>query len=415
MDRPVSKEFKRKIAAKQIIILGTVAALLFLLVVFLKTVFVPSVSMSKVSVEAVKSGGLQITVQGSGIVIPVYEEIITAPFRSSIVKILRKPGEKVLQHDTLLILDNKLALNDLEMMKNEYELQKIRIEKLKVELQQLKEDFEFSSKIRNIKVENFRLAYEAESTLNKLGGSPAYNVKKAKTDWDIAQIEFTQSQYNFNNQVSSRNIGIQELETEINIQKNKITRAKDIVEKAYVKAPFKGDLSWILDQPGASVSEGQQTARVADFSGYKLKGTVSNAWSGRVLTGQKVEIRNQGHSLSGIIENISPAVSQGMMECLIRIESGDITVLRPDQQLEIRVIVSFKEKTLLLPNGPYYKDRGYKIMYVVRGSKAYRTKILLGDANFDFVEVLGGVNEGDKVIITDIEEKYSRDEIKVVK
>ena len=54
-------------------------------------------------------------------------------------------------------------------------------------------------------------------------------------------------------------------------------------------------------------------------------------------------------------------------------------------------------------------------MYVVRGSKAYRTKILLGDANFDFVEVVGGVNEGDKVIITDIEEKYSREEIKVVK
>ena len=287
MDRPVSKEYKRKIAVKQIIILGSVAVFLFIIVVFLKTVFVPSVSLSKVSVEAVTTGGLQITVQGSGIVIPVYEEIITSPFRSSIVKILKKPGEKVLQHDTLLILDNKLALNDLEMLNNEYDLQKIRIEKLKVELQQLKEDFEFSSKIRNIKVENFRLAYEAESTLNRMGGSPTYNVKKAKTEWDIAQLEFTQAQYNFNNQVSSRNIGIQELETEINIQKNKITRAKDIVDKAYVKAPFKGDLSWILDQPGASVSEGQQTARIADFSGYKLKGTVSNAWSGRGINRTK--------------------------------------------------------------------------------------------------------------------------------
>ena len=180
------------------------------------------------------------------------------------------------------------------MLTNELDLQNIRIDKLKIELQQLREDFEFSRKIKEIKVENARLAYEAEVTLNKMGGSPAYNVKKAKTDWDIEQLENSQAQYNFNNQVNARNNGIRELETEINIQKNKIVKAKDLVDQAYVKAPFHGDLSWVIDQPGASVSEGQQIARVADFSSYKLKGTISNAWAGRVVTGQKVDIRNQG-------------------------------------------------------------------------------------------------------------------------
>ena len=169
------------------------------------------------------------------------------------------------------------------MLENESDLQNIRIEKLKIELQQLREDFEFSRKIKDIKVENAKLAYEAESTLNKMGGSPAYDVKKARTDWRIEQLENSQAQYNFNNQVNSRNNGIRELETEINIQKNKIIKAKDLVDQAYVKAPFQGDLSWVIDQPGASVSEGQQIARVADFSSYKLKGTISNSWSGRVL------------------------------------------------------------------------------------------------------------------------------------
>ena len=54
-------------------------------------------------------------------------------------------------------------------------------------------------------------------------------------------------------------------------------------------------------------------------------------------------------------------------------------------------------------------------MYVIRGNKAYRTKILLGDANFDYVEVLDGVHEGEKVILTDIAEKYSKEEIRVKK
>ena len=51
-------------------------------------------------------------------------------------------------------------------------------------------------------------------------------------------------------------------------------------------------------------------------------------------------------------------------------------------------------------------------MYVVRGNKAYRTKILFGDSNFDYVEVLDGLKEGEKVILSDIGEKYTRQEIK---
>jgi len=413
MDRPVSKEHKRKILIRQSGLVSLIIIVPFLIVLFLKSVFIPSVSLSKVSTVVPERGEIQITVQGSGTVIPAYEEIITSPFRSNIMRIIKNPGDKVLPKDTLLVLNNKLAENDLNMLKNELDLQNIRIDKLKIELQQLREDFEFSRKIKDIKVENARLAYEAEVTLNKLGGSPAYDVKKAKTSWDIEQLENSQAQYNFNNQVNSKNNGIRELETEINIQKNKIIKAKDLVDQAYVKAPFKGDLSWVIDQPGASVSEGQQIARVADFSSYKLKGTISNSWAGMVITGQKVDIRNQGNSLSGSIENIMPAVSQGMMECLIGIEKGDITNLRPAQQLEIRVVISYKADVLRLPNGPYYKDRGYKEMYVIKGNKAYRKKILFGDANFDWVEVLEGLQTGEKVILTDIGEKYSREEIRV--
>ena len=413
MDRPVSKEHKRKLLIRQIGVISIIIIIPLAIVLFLKSVFIPVVSLSKITTASPDRGDIQITVQGSGIVIPAYEEIITAPFRSNVMKIIKSPGAKVVSGDTLLVLDNKLAENDLDMLRNEYDLQKIRIEKLKIELQQLREDFEFSRKIKEIRVENARLAFEAEATLNKMGGAPAYNVQKAKTEWEILQLELNQAMYNYNNQLNAKNNSIRELDTEINIQKNKIVKAKDLVDKAYVKAPFNGDLSWIVNQPGAMISEGQEIARVADFSHYKLKGTVSNAWAGRVTSGQKVQIRDQERNLSGTIENIMPAVSQGMMECQIRINDGNISLLRPDQQLEIRVIISYKDNILRLPNGPFYKDRGYKEMYVIKGNKAYRTKVLLGDANFDYVEVVEGVHEGDRVILTDIEEKYTRDEIRV--
>jgi HlyD family secretion protein len=83
--------------------------------------------------------------------------------------------------------------------------------------------------------------------------------------------------------------------------------------------------------------------------------------------------------------------------------------------VEIRVVISGKNGVIRLPNGTYYKDRGYKEMYVVKGKKAHRTKILLGDSNFDYVEVLEGLQVGEKVILSDIGEKYTREEIRVKK
>ena len=415
MDRPVSKEHKRKILIRQLSVVSLIIIVPLVAVLFLRLVFIPAVSLSKVITAVVERGDIYITVQGSGVVVPAYEELITSPFRSNILRIVKNPGAKVHKSDTLVFLDNKLAENDLGLVRNELDLQKIRIEKLRIELQQLKDDYGFSSKIKEIKVENSRLEFESEVALNKLGGSPVSSVKKAKTEWDIQQLELSQAQFNYNNLVNAKINGIQDLQTQIRIQENKIMKAQDMVNRAYVKAPFDGDLSWIVNQPGATVTEGQELARVADFSHFKIKGSISNAFAGKIVTGQRVEIRNQGRNLEGVIENIMPSVSQGMMESLIRIDKGDISLLRPSQQLEIRVVTSFRQNILRLPNANYYKDRGYKDMYLIRGSKASRVKALFGEANFDWVEVVDGIKEGDRVIISDISEKYLRKEIKVGK
>jgi HlyD family secretion protein len=413
MDRPVSKAHKRKLLIRQLALASLIILVPLGVILMLKGIFTPVVSLSRVTTAKVDQGNLQITVQGSGIVIPNYEEIITSPFRSNVLRITKTPGVSVNAGDTLLILNNEMAANNLNKLQNELELKQIQKEKLKINIKEKEEDFDISRQIKEIRIVNLKSAYEAEAFLNKRGGSTLDVVKKAKTEWDIAVLELKQAINNHQNQMNALEAGVRELETEILIQKNTIIEAKNLVNLAYVKAPFSGSLSSILNQPGAMISEGQEIARVADFSKYRLKGNVSNAWAGKVMAGQSVLIRNKDQMIKGTLENIMPSVSEGMMECMIRLDESDVSNLRPNQQLEIRVVVSFKDDVLRLPNGPYYKDRGSKFMYVIRGNKAYRTKVLLGDASFDFVEVSSGLKIGDQVILTDMAEKYDRDEIKI--
>ncbi|MFA6482921.1 MAG: efflux RND transporter periplasmic adaptor subunit [Bacteroidales bacterium] len=413
MDRPVPKAHKRRILIRQLALVSLIILIPLGAILLLKGILSPSITLSRMATAKVDLGNLQITVQGSGIVIPNYEEVITAPFRSKVLKITKTPGVGVNTGDTLMILDNEMAVNDLNRLQNELELKGIQKEKLKIQMKEMEEDFEISRQIKEIRIENLKSAYEIEAFLNKRGGSTKDVMKKAKTEWDIAVLELRQAVNNYANRINASEAGVRELETEIRIQKNAIVAAKNLVDQAYVRVPFPGSLSSVLNQPGAMISEGQEIARVADFSKYRIKGTVSNSWVGKIMAGQTVLIRDKERMLNGKLENIMPSVNEGMMECMIRLEEGDISNLRPNQQLEIRVVISFKDGVLRLPNGTYYKERGSKYLYVVHGHKAYRTKVVLGEASFDFVEVVSGLGVGDKIILTDLTDKYEQDELTI--
>ncbi len=413
MDRPVPKAHKRKILIRQLSVVSLIIIIPLGAFLLLKGILSPSIILSRMAVAKVDQGNLQITVQGSGIVIPNYEEVITAPFRSKVLKITKTPGAAVNTGDTLMILDNDMAVNDLNRLLNELELKAIQKEKLKIQIKETQEDFEISRQIREIRIENLKSAYEAEAYLNKRGGSTKDVMKKAKTEWDIAVLELKQAVNNYSNRFNASEAGIHELETEIRIQNTAIIAAKNLVDQAYVRVPFPGSLSSVLNQPGAIISEGQEIARVADFSKYRLKGIISNSWAGKIMAGQTVLIRDKDRMLTGMLENIMPSVNEGMMECMIRLDDGDISNLRPNQQLDIRVVVSFKDEVLRLPNGLWYKDKGSKYLYVVSGGKAFRTKVVLGEASFDYVEVISGLDQGATVILTDLAEKYDHSELSI--
>ncbi|MDD4645123.1 MAG: HlyD family efflux transporter periplasmic adaptor subunit [Bacteroidales bacterium] len=413
MDKPVSKAHRRKTRLKQLRIILPVILIPILVLILLKNLLTPSINLDKVVTGTVDKGNLEITVQGSGIVIPNYEEIITSPFRANVVRIMKTPGVRVETGDTLLVLNNELAMNELDKLNNELQLKEIQKEKLKIQINEALQNFKIGRQIKEIRIENLKSAYDAEVYLHKIGGSTPDVVKKTKTEWDIARLELEQAIYNHDNQINTQKAGVRELETEMLIHKGLIAKARNLVNQAYVKSPFAGSLSSIINQPGIMISEGQEIARVADLSRYKIKGNVSNSWAGKVLTGQSVLIKDRDLILKGTLENIMPSVSEGMMECQIRIDDGDISNLRPNQQLEIRVVVSFRDEVLRLPNGTYYKDHGNKVMYVIRGNKAYRTNVVLGEASFDYVEVVSGLEKGDQVILTDISEKEKKEEIKV--
>ena len=65
------------------------------------------------------------------------------------------------------------------------------------------------------------------------------------------------------------------------------------------------------------------------------------------------------------------------------------------------------------PNGNYYKGAGEYAFFVKEGEKIVRRKVQLGNSNYDYVEVVAGLDEGCQVVLNDMENYNSRKEIKL--
>jgi HlyD family secretion protein len=77
--------------------------------------------------------------------------------------------------------------------------------------------------------------------------------------------------------------------------------------------------------------------------------------------------------------------------------------LRQSQRVTARLLIDEKPNVLMVQRGPFVESEGGRFAYVVRDGIAIRTPIKMGATSVSAVEILGGLKQGDKVVIAGTE------------
>lgn len=80
--------------------------------------------------------------------------------------------------------------------------------------------------------------------------------------------------------------------------------------------------------------------------------------------------------------------------------ASDPVGLRRGQTMQVRLTLGDNSDAVLIPNGSFYQDTGGNWVFVVSpdGSEAVKRTVRLGRRNTEFIEVLDGLEPGEKVI-----------------
>ena len=136
--------------------------------------------------------------------------------------------------------------------------------------------------------------------------------------------------------------------------------------------------------------------------GYKVEADISDSYAGKFSAGDKAEIRLGSSMFAGSVANIVPSVTDGRIQFTVLIDDSVNDAFRPGLRVDVNIVNAVKEDVLKIANRAFYSGPGMYDLWVVSGNVAEKRKVRLGENSYSEVEVISGLEEGDRVIVSNM-------------
>ena len=181
-----------------------------------------------------------------------------------------------------------------------------------------------------------------------------------------------------------------------------LENAKKQWDDTRIVAPFGGYITSQNTELGAYVNAGTMIAGIADISELKVVFDVSESNAYQLHQGQKVSVTAGVHpeaEYAGTISNISPKASASHTYPVeIQIANNGTDKLKAGTYVNVSVNMGKKARALMIPRDAIVSSVKDPSVYVVKDNIARLMKIGVGRNYDSFVEVVSGLNEGDRVV-----------------
>ena len=404
MDRELSDKIVQQQRYRNILWVIVVIAAILAGLYFFRSSLTTSLPSNKFRTAVAEIGDIENTITSTGEVLPEFEQVITSSIHAAIKEVLIPVGSRVEPNQPILALNKEFALLTKEKLDDELALKKNSIVQLKLQLDKNLYDLKINNEIKGLRINGLKADLEDAKRLVTIGGGTAEAMEKVKLNLEIAQLEKKQLENDLAYKQQSVTSDLKEVELQLAIQGKNLKEFVRKLEQAEVVPSRAGVLTWVNENIGTTVSEGEALARVADLASFRIEGAISDIYGEKIHVGQTAIVRINEQDLRGLISNIKPTVTDGVIQFVVQLQEQNHELLRPNLKVEVFLVTKSRNQTMKVANGPIFKGRKQQFIYVVENGIAKRREVKVGLANFDYVEILDNLQAGEEVIITDMKD-----------
>ena len=407
MDRPIDNRARRRRVFWRVGWGALGAGAVVLLFGFLGGLLRPGVARDRLRTARVESGRIEATLTASGTVVPEVEQVISSPVDARVLRILKRPGDRLEPGEAILKLDLSDARLAVEKLEQALAIKRNEEARTRQELEARLEELAGQREVVSLELEAQRARTRRDRELFGKGflsqdelDQSVLTEARAKVELEKIENEIRHARRSTATQV--RGLGLERATVERDRD-----QARRVLDLATTKADRKAVLTWTVTEEGAAVKQGETIARLADLSAFRVEASVSDIHAQRLRVGQNVIVQisegmDETGRLEGRIASIEPTVKEGGVTFAVALDDRGSALLRANMRVDVLVVVGEKARALRVRRGPFADGEGRREVFVVRGDRAVRTAVELGLSGPTHLEVVRGLALGDEVIISDM-------------
>jgi len=421
MDIVRDESVKKKKRRKQVImaVVAVIAVLGVTLGVSRLKPAAPSVEYGTIWPDTVKRGSMLRQVRGIGSLVPIPEDVRLIPAETDVrvEKVLILPGTPVKPDSLIMELSNpqvvQEALNadlDLKSAEAEYHNTKAKVDSdlmnLKGEAATVEADYENAKRDATANKELAKIGVLSDSALK----ASLAKEKEMSTRYQIEQDRISESS--------------KAVETQLQVQQTTIEQKRALADLKHrqldalkVRAGITGVLQG-ADPPiqvGQRLTQGTILAKIVQPEHLKAELKIPETQAKDIIPDQTAEIDTHNGIVKGHVSRIDPAVLNGTVTVDVALDEAPPKGARPDLSVDGTITLERLNDVLYVGRPAFGQEKSTVSMFKIDpdGKSASRVKVELGRSSVNTIEILGGLKEGDQVILSDMSRWDANDHIRL--
>ena len=363
----------------------------------------PSVDGASLFSDTVKRGDLLRAVHGVGTLVPEDIQWIPALNTARVSKIILHPGATVRANSIILELSNPELERDT--LDAEYQLKAAEAQFQSVKAQMGSDILNQKAAAAAVRSEyeqsKIQHAVDEKMLEQKLGAEVTARLSKVKEDQLAirAQLEEARSK----NAEDTAEAKIAAEKSHVDQQRALYNLRRSQLDALHVRAGINGVLQLVPVEVGQSVAPGTNLARVADPKKLKAQIKIAETQANELSPGMKSTIDTRNGIVAGHVSRIDPSVQNGTVTVDISIDEALPNGARPDLSVDGTIEIENLKNILYVGRPAFGQPQATVGLFKLNedGTEAVRTSVKLGRFSVSSVEVLQGLKEGDRVILSD--------------
>ena len=375
----------------------------------------PTVERNLVWIDTVKRGPMVRQVRGLGTLVPEEIRWIAARTDGRVDRIVLRPGATVASDSVILVLSNPRVLEAAASAESQLKSAEAELTNLKVTLEKGVLDAEAALARAKSEFETTRLQAEVNDELFKDGLVSALELRRSKVAAEDASTQYAieQKRYAFTRESIAPQLAVKETEVDRDRAQAKLRR--DEADALSVRAGMEGVLQVLPVEVGAQVQPGANLARVADPARLKAEVRIPETQAKDVQIGQSASIDTRNGIVTGRVSRVDPSVQNGTVTVDVS-QFGELPKgARPDLSVDGTIELERLDDVIYVGRPAFGQERSTVGIFKLNADGVYaeRTPVQLGRSSVNTIEIVHGLQPGDRVILSDMSQWDANERIRL--